>query len=124
MEAFKKAVENLDLAAASDLLADDVEFHSPVAFKPFVGRETVTEVLKNVMETFEDFVYTDELEDGGFSTLFFDARVGEKSVQGVDILRLDDEGKIAHFTVMLRPLSGSIAMAEAMGPKVAHLAKG
>lgn len=124
MEAFKKAVEDLDLAAASDLLADDVEFHSPVAFKPFVGRETVTEVLKNVMETFEDFVYTDELEDGGFSTLFFDARVGEKSVQGVDILRLDDEGKIAHFTVMLRPLSGSIAMAEAMGPKVAHLAKG
>lgn len=123
MEAFKKAVETLDLAAASELLADDVEFHSPVAFKPFVGRDAVTEVLRNVMETFEDFVYTDELEEGGFSTLFFDARVGEKKVQGVDILRLNDEGKIAHFTVMLRPLSGVIAMAEAMGPKVAHIAK-
>lgn len=124
MQAFKTAVENLDLAAASDLLADDVEFHSPVAFKPFVGREAVTEVLRNVMETFEDFVYTDELEEDGFSTLFFDARVGEKKLQGVDILRLNDEGKIVHFTVMLRPLSGVIAMAEAMGPKVAHIAKG
>lgn len=123
MQAFKTAVENLDLAAASELLADDVEFHSPVAFRPFVGREAVTEVLRNVMETFENFVYTDDLKEDGFSTLFFDARVGEKKVQGVDILRLNDEGKIVHFTVMLRPLSGVIAMAEAMGPKVAHIAK-
>lgn len=123
MEAFKTAVENSDLASASALLADDVEFHSPVAFKPFKGKEAVTEVLGNVLETFEDFVYTDELEQGSLSTLYFDARIGEKKLQGVDILRLDDEGKIAHFTVMLRPLSGVIAMAEAMAPKVAHLAK-
>lgn len=124
MQAFKTAVENSDLQAASALLAEDVEFHSPVAFKPFKGKEAVTEVLRHVLETLEDFVYTDELEQGNFSTLFFDARIGEKNVQGVDILRLDAAGKIAHFTVMLRPLSGVIAMAEAMGPKVAHLAKG
>ncbi|MGB0889852.1 MAG: nuclear transport factor 2 family protein [Solirubrobacterales bacterium] len=123
MRAFRTAVEQRDLVAAVDLLADDVEFHSPVAFKPFKGKEAVTEVLRAVMDTFEDFVYTDELERDGFSTLFFDARVGEKKLQGVDILRLDDDGKIVHFTVMLRPLSGVIAMAEAMGPKVAHLAK-
>lgn len=123
MQAFKTAVENSDLAAASALLAEDVEFHSPVAFKPFKGKEAVTEVLRNVLETFEDFVYTDELEEGSLSTLYFDARIGDKNLQGVDILRLDDNGKIAHFTVMLRPLSGVIAMAEAMGPKVAHLAK-
>lgn len=123
MQAFKTAVENFDLAAASALLAEDVEFHSPVAFKPFKGKEAVTEVLRNVLETFEDFVYTDELEQDGFSTLCFDARIGVKKLQGVDILRLDDEGKIVHFTVMLRPLSGVIAMAEAMAPRVAHLAK-
>ncbi len=123
MQAFKTAVEQLDLDSAAALLADDVEFHSPVAFKPFTGKEAVTEVLRAVMDTFEDFVYTDELEKNEFSTLFFDARVGEKKLQGVDILRLNDNGKIAHFTVMLRPLSGVIAMAEAMGPKVAHLAK-
>ncbi len=123
MQAFKTAVEQRDLDSAAALLADDVEFHSPVAFKPFTGKDAVTEVLRAVMETFEDFVYTDELEKDEFSTLFFDARVGEKKLQGVDILRQNDNGKIAHFTVMLRPLSGVIAMAEAMAPKVAHLAK-
>ena len=51
----------------------------------------------------------------------FEARVGDKKVQGIDVLRFDDDGKIDDFTVLVRPLSATIALAEAMGPKVAHL---
>jgi ketosteroid isomerase-like protein len=120
---FRAAVEARDLDAVSVLLAPGVVFHSPVAFRPFVGRDTVTEVLRHVMEVFQDFTYVDELAGRGTHALVFAATVGGKQVQGLDHLRYDDNGLIDQFTVMVRPLSGAIALAEAMGPRVAHLAK-
>lgn len=124
MDPFKAAVEAKDHAAMSALLAENIEFHSPVAFRPFVGRESVSGVLDAVMSTFEEFEYTDELHEGNVVTLIFNASVGEKKLQGIDIVRYDEAGLIEHFTVMLRPLSGVIAMAEAMAPKVTEFAKG
>jgi hypothetical protein len=121
VKAFRAAVEAGDLAGMVELLAPDVIFNSPVAFKPFEGRETVGKVLEAVMNTFEDFHYTDELDRDDVHALVFRARVGDKQLEGLDLLRLNDEGEIADFTVMVRPLSGLIALAEAMGPKVAGL---
>ena len=121
MNAFRAAVEARDLAAMTELLASDVVFNSPVAFKPFEGRETVGKVLEAVLGTFEDFRYTDELASGDVHALVFRARVGDKDVEGIDLLRLGEDGKIADFTVMVRPASGLIALGEAMGPKVAGL---
>ena len=119
--AFRAAVESRDIEAAIDCLADDVVFNSPVAFKPFNGRDEVGAVLRAVLDTFDDFGYTDEFDADGKHALVFRARVGDKAVEGLDLLRYDDDGRIADFTVMLRPLSGLIAMAEAMAPKVAAL---
>jgi SnoaL-like domain len=107
----------------SALLSPDVVFSSPVAFKPFRGRADVTEVLSNVMEVFEDFAYIDELTGEGSHALVFSASVGGRALQGLDHLRFDDDGLISEFTVMVRPLSSVIALAEAMGPRVAHIAK-
>ena len=53
----------------------------------------------------------------GSHALIFNARVGDKSVQGLDLLRTDDSGRITNLTVMIRPLSGLIALAEAMAPE-------
>lgn len=105
-------------------LAEDVQFFSPVAFRPFDGREATIGVLMGVMSTFEDFTYSDELTEGNTTTLIFNARVGEKKIQGLDLLRHNDAGEIEQFTVMLRPLSALMAMNEAMTPKVEGLAKG
>src|SRR5436853_6728519 len=104
-----------------EALAQDVVFNSPVAFKPFEGRDTVAQVLEAVLNTFEDFRYTDELDDGNVHALVFRARVGDKELEGIDLLRLDDDGKIADFTVLVRPASGLMALGAAMGPKVAAL---
>ena len=52
------------------------------------------------------------------------ASVGGRALQGLDHLRFDADGLVAEFTVMIRPMSGVIALAEAMGPRVAHLPKG
>jgi hypothetical protein len=118
---FRVAVERGDLQTASELFAPDIVFHSPVTFHPFVGRETVTALLGLVAQTFEDFRYTDELDGDDVHALVFRARVGDKQVEGIDLLRLNDDGQIADFTVLVRPASGLMALAEAMGPKVAGL---
>ena len=121
MNEFRTAVEAGDLDGMIERLAPDVVFNSPVAFKPFEGRETVGKVLGAVMNTFEDFRYTDQLESDGVHVLVFRARVGDKEVEGIDLLRLNDAGEIADFTVMVRPASALMALGEAMGPKVAGL---
>jgi hypothetical protein len=116
---FRAAVERMDIDAASELLAADIVFHSPVTFHPFIGRETVTRLLAIVADTFEDFRYTDELQTDGAHALIFRASIAGKELEGIDLLRLDDEGLICDFTVMIRPMSGLVPFAQAMGEKAA-----
>jgi SnoaL-like domain len=113
-ERFKTGVETRDVEAALEALADDVVLHSPVSFKPFEGRAVVSHVLRTVSEVFEDFRYTDHLTEPGLSSLVFAARVGDREVQGIDLIRENDEGLIEDITVLVRPLSGLAALAEQM----------
>jgi len=118
---FRAGVEAGDIEAALAALADDVVFHSPAVFKEYRGKETVSALLRLVSETFEDFRYTDELGGDGddpVHALIFRARVGERELEGLDLMRIGPDGLIADFTVMIRPLSGLIALAQALGPKV------
>ena len=113
--AFRAAIERDDLDAAVGLLAEDAVFNSPAVFKPYEGREAVATILRAAYATFEDFRYTDELTGTGVHGLVFTARVGDKTVQGIDLIRADADGRIKDFTVMLRPASGLMAVAERMG---------
>jgi hypothetical protein len=114
---FRAAVERHDVEAVRELLAPEIVFHSPVTFHPFVGRDTVMALLTLVSQTFEDFRYTDELAVDGAHALIFRAGIAGKELEGIDLLRFDEAGLIADFTVMLRPLSGLIPFAQAMGEK-------
>jgi hypothetical protein len=116
---FRAAVERGDIDALGELLAPEVVFHSPVTFHPFVGRETVTRLLNEVGLLFEDFRYARELEGEGAHALIFAARIGEKELEGLDLLHFDEHGLIADFTVMLRPLSALVPFAQAMAERVA-----
>jgi hypothetical protein len=115
---FRLAAESRDIAAAAELFAPDIVFHSPATFHPFVGRETVTRLLEIVADTFEGFRYTDELDADGVHALIFRAAIDGREIEGIDLLRLDRDGLIADFTVMLRPISGLLPFAQAMGEKV------
>ena len=117
---FREAVERRDIDAARELLAEEIVFHSPVTFHPFLGRDTVTRLLGEVAQVFEDFRYTDELDVEGAHALIFRARVGEREVEGIDLLRFDSNGLISDFTVMVRPLSGLVPFAQAMGERAAR----
>ena len=116
---FRAAVEQGDIDALGELLAPEVVFHSPVTFHPFVGREAVTRLLNEVGQVFEDFRYTRELAGERAHALIFAARVGDRELEGLDLLRFDEQGRIADFTVMLRPLSALVPFAQAMGERVA-----
>jgi ketosteroid isomerase-like protein len=116
---FRLAVERGDLEATRELLAEDIVFHSPVTFHPFIGRDTVTALLGEVIQVFEDFRYTDELLADGAHALIFRARVADKEIEGVDLLRMNSDGEIADFTVMLRPLSALVPFAQAMAERAA-----
>jgi signal recognition particle GTPase len=113
-DAFRAAAEAKDFSAVDDLFADDVEFRSPVVFKPYEGRDTLKVLLGAVVRVFEDFRYVDQVETEDTATLVFEARVGDREVQGVDILRFDPAGRVRELIVMVRPMSGMHALAEAM----------
>jgi ketosteroid isomerase-like protein len=121
---FGAAIEAGDEDAALATIADDVVFRSPAVHKPYHGREQVAGILRLVATVFEDFRYTNEWRDGRTTVLFFEAHVGDRELQGVDILEDDADGRIAAFTVMIRPLSGLQAVAARMAERVAQVTKG
>ena len=119
---FVAAVKARDGDAARELLAEDVRFRSPVVFRAYEGRDVVAAILvEGAMKVFEDFRYTDRFETDGSAALIFEARVGDREVQGLDLLRFDADGKIRELTVMARPMSGLTALSEAMARRFEEL---
>ncbi len=117
---FRRAVEEHDEAAIHAMLADDVVFTSPVAFKPYVGKPITAALLRGVLRIFEDFRYLREIHDSNGRDHAFVFETGISGAPGVkvtgcDFLHFDDDGLIDDFMVMVRPLSGATALSEAMG---------
>jgi ketosteroid isomerase-like protein len=116
---FRAAVEAGDIEAAVGMLADDVVFHSPVAFQPYRGRAAVEAILRAVFTVFEDLRYVREIVDGDDAALVFETRIGDRALTGCDFVHRDADGRIDDFMVMVRPLSGVQALGEAMAAKLA-----
>ena len=121
MHPFRAAIEARDIDAAVTLLADDVVFRSPVVFKPYRGRDSVKAILFAVSQVFRDFRYVREIgaPDAADHALVFQARVGDRELEGCDFIHVGDGGSIDELTVMVRPLSATIALAEAMNAMLA-----
>ena len=113
-DAFRAAAERKDFSAVDELFSEDVAFRSPVVFKPYEGREALRMILGAVVEVFEDFRYVEQVEHETTAFLLFKARVGSREVDGVDVLSFAADGRIRELTVMVRPMSGIHALAEAM----------
>ena len=117
-DAFKQAAESKDFSKVEELFSPDVVFRSPAVFKPYTGLDSLRVLLGAVAETFEDFSYLDQVETGDTAVLVFEARVGDRQLNGVDILSFDSDGLIAEMMVMIRPLSGLEALVEEMGRRL------
>jgi hypothetical protein len=117
-DGFRAAAEAKDFSRLEKLTSKGVVFRSPVVFKPYEGREATAMLLSAVVQVFENFRYVDQVETGDTAVLVFKARIGDRELDGVDILSFDGEGRIAELTVMVRPMSGVHALAEAMERKL------
>jgi len=114
MGAFRTAIESADLDTIASVLSPDVTFRSPAVHKPYTGRDATLFILAGVLRVFEDFRYVASVSEGNHEVLRFEARVGDRDIDGVDIVSYDDSGLVNELTVMIRPLSGLTAVQEAM----------
>ncbi len=85
------------------ILSDEVSFHSPFVWKPKLGKPITKQILITAAGVFEDFRYVREIFGENDWMLEFEASIGELTLRGVDIIKVDDAGKIVDFEVMVRP---------------------
>jgi len=112
LEKWHQGLKSQDQNFLDDILDDECIFTSPIVFKPIEGKEMSKLYLMGAGQTFdmERFDYVRELVDGLDCVLEFETYIGDISVNGVDIIRWNENGKIVDFKVMIRPLQAIHAL--------------
>ncbi len=118
---YREAFADRDLDRVVALLADDVVFHSPVISAPgFEGRDSVAALHRMIFNRVSDVEYTHELGDESAHILVVNAKMLGKPYKATLLLELNADRKIREIWVMVRPLTGAVAIAEAIGSQLAE----
>jgi SnoaL-like domain len=122
MQAFRDALDRRDLDALIALLSEEVVFRSPAVHAPYQGRDQVKPLLRAVGQVLKDFSYTRQIgaPHSRDHAVVFRGRISDHALEGCDFIHVDEQGLIDELYVMIRPLSGLIALAEAMKRKLAE----
>jgi hypothetical protein len=115
-------VRTRDAAILDMLLADDVVFHSPVVHTPQVGRAITRKYLVAAMHTLgaPSFRYVREIIGSRDALLEFVVDIDGITINGIDLITWNDDGRIVDFKVMVRPLKALNALHQAMGAMLAR----
>nr|WP_289814548.1 nuclear transport factor 2 family protein [Acidovorax kalamii] len=113
-------VASRDLSNLLSIVHPDAVFRSPMANTAYTSAPALMLALSTVIQVFEDFTYHRQLatDDGLNIVLEFSARVGDKQLKGIDLVRFNEQGQITEFEVMVRPLSGLQALGTEMGARL------
>ena len=114
----RAAFEARDHAALVEALSPDVVLWSPIFEVPFTGRDEVGDLFAVLMDELWPLTYLDDIP-GDPHVLHFTAEVGGKRLEGVDLLRFDEDGRVKDITVFLRPFPAVAAFLSDTGPKLA-----
>jgi hypothetical protein len=117
---FRVAFETRDLDGWVDALAPDVVVHSPIVRSSFIGREAAAELYGVLLKVLGRFEVTHEFQADDAHAFYWRVDIGGRWVQGTDLLRHDEHGKIAEITVLIRPLTDIAVFAGAVGPPLAR----
>jgi hypothetical protein len=126
VETWHRVVAGQLSEALDGLLADDVVFYSPIVYTPQRGNAVTTMYLRAAAQTLPGdpahgaFHYTKQVLAGDVARLEFETTVGGKYVNGVDIIRCDETGRIVEFRVIIRPLQ-AIGAVEPMRAMLASM---
>jgi hypothetical protein len=122
LERWHRMVAAGDLGTVGALCAPEAVFRSPVAHTPYRGAELVAAFLQQAAQAFADFRYHRTFTSGPRDVVLeFSARVGDKELKGIDMIRFDETGRIVDFEVMVRPTSGLQALGAEMGRRMAPI---
>ncbi len=100
------------------ILAEEVKFHSPFVWKPKEGKLMTIKILETAASIFEDFRYVREMKNENNLALEFEAKIGDLTLRGVDLIEFRDDGKIVDFEVMIRPANALQVLGMEMGKRL------
>jgi|TARA_Y100000813_G_scaffold22493_1_gene14552 hypothetical protein len=125
LEKWHQGLKSMNSNFLDEILDDSCVFTSPIVFKPIEGKEMSKLYLMGAGQTFDmdRFKYVRELVDGLDTVLEFETYIDDISVNGVDIIRWNEEGKIIDFKVMIRPLQAIGALQKKMSEALESLNK-
>ncbi len=112
-----RLVASRDAKGLDLLLADEVVFHSPVVHTPQAGKAITAKYLAAAFHVFfnETFRYVREITGPRDAVLEFQVEIDGIAVNGVDLLRWNDEGQLVEFKVLIRPLKAVNLIHQKMG---------
>jgi hypothetical protein len=116
---YRTAWQTRDLDTWADALAPDIVMHSPVLTQPFVGKAVAVELFGVLFDVFGSYEITHELSDGSVHAFFWRSQVGTHSIEGADLIRHDEHGKVSEIRVLIRPLPDLATFASAIGQPLA-----
>jgi hypothetical protein len=120
LKRWHELVESRDVSLLPGMVAEDAVFRSPAVHTPQQGRDMVAVYLTGAVNVLgPELHYDDEWVRERDAVLLFGSTVDGLQVQGIDLIRWDDEGLIAEFTVMVRPIK---ALQAVMGRMLEQLA--
>jgi hypothetical protein len=117
LQAWHAAARTKDARLVAPFTADEVQLSSPAFYRPKQGKAEVLALLQDVAASLSSYRVTKTWIDGAELLLEFDAEVGARSLQGVDRISLDAQGRMVRLKVLVRPLSGLRALAAAVGER-------
>ena len=119
LKVWHNALTTGDTSALPDITSDQIVFRSPAVFTPFAGKQAFVFIIATVAGIFEDFRYHRQFatDDGASAVLEFEARIDDRSLKGIDMIRFDEDGLICEFEVMIRPANALALLAQKMGEK-------
>lgn len=120
MEQWHDMIARQDLSEVVRIVHPDAVFRSPMAVHPYRPAAALVMALQTVVTILEDFRYDRQFasSDGQSVVMEFSARVGDKQLKGIDMVRFDEQGLIVEFEVMIRPLNALQALGAEMGARL------
>jgi hypothetical protein len=106
LQRWHEVVRSRNPALLNQVLAEDAVFHSPILFHPQQGRDLVALYLTGALHVIANpsFRYVREVVEGNDAVLEFETEIDGVHVNGVDLITWNEQGLIADFKVMVRPL--------------------
>jgi SnoaL-like domain len=111
----RAAVEARDQDAVLAAFADDAVLWSPIFETPFTGTDEIGDLFAVLLEVLWPITYEDEIP-GDPHILHFSGEVKGKRLEGIDLLRFDEQGRVKEITVLFRPFPAVAAFLSATGP--------